>query len=78
MNSPRTTRLNALYERLKNANGISIGDLAREFEVSTKTIQRDFKDLQSLGAYKSGRMLLLDKKRARDNLKSDELIVLGF
>lgn len=78
MTSPRTTRLNALYERLKNANGISISDLAREFEVSTKTIQRDFKDLQSLGAYKSGRMLLLDKKRAIDNLKSDERIVLGI
>ena len=50
MNSPRTTRINLLYERLKSANGISIGDLAREFEVSTKTIARDFRELQNLGA----------------------------
>ncbi len=48
MNSPRTTRINLLYERLKNANGISIGDLAREFEVSTKTIARDFTELKIL------------------------------
>ena len=37
MNSPRTTRINMLYERLKRANGISISDLASEFEVSAKT-----------------------------------------
>lgn len=43
MNSPRTTRINLLYERLKSTNGIRIGDLAREFEVSTKTIARDFR-----------------------------------
>ena len=76
--SPKATRLNALYERLKNSNGVSIGELAKEFEVSTKTIQRDFKALQGLGAYKSGHLLFLDKKRARDNLKSDERIVLGI
>lgn len=78
MNSPRTTRINMLYERLKNANGISISDLACEFEVSTKTIARDFKELQSFGAYKVGQLLCLDKKRASDDLKSDERIVLGI
>ena len=78
MTAPKATRLNALYERLKNSNGISIGDLAKEFEVSTKTIQRDFKALQGLGAYKSGHLLFLDKKRAKDNLKSDERVVLGI
>ena len=62
MNSPRTTRINLLYERLKNSNGISIGDLAREFGVSTKTIARDFAELRNLGAYKVGQLLCLDKK----------------
>lgn len=61
MNSPRTMRINLLYERLKSANGIRIGDLAREFEVSTKTIARDFRELQNLGAYKVGQLLRLDK-----------------
>ena len=73
MNSPRTTRINLLYERLKSANGIRIGDLAREFEVSTKTIARDFRELQNLGAYKVGQLLYLDKKRASDDLQSDAL-----
>lgn len=61
MNSPRTMRINLLYERLKSANGIRIGDLAREFEVSTKTIARDFMELQNLGAYNAGQLLRLDK-----------------
>ncbi len=78
MNSPRATRINLLYERLKNANGISIGDLAREFEVSTKTIARDFAELKNFGAYKVGQLLYLDKKRAHDDLQSDERIVLGI
>ena len=73
MNSPRTTRINLLYERLKSANGIRISDLAREFEVSTKTIARDFRELQNLGAYKVGQLLYLDKKRASDDLQSDAL-----
>ena len=78
MNTPRTTRINMLYERLKSANGISISDLASEFEVSTKTIARDFRELQSLGAYKVGQLLYLDKKRASDDLQSDERIILGI
>lgn len=40
MSQTKTTRLNALYERLKGANGISIKDLAAEFEVSAKMIQQ--------------------------------------
>lgn len=78
MNSPRTTRINQLYERLKNSNGLRIVDLAKEFDVSTKTIQRDFAELQSLGAYKVGQLICLDKTRAKDDLKSDERIVLGI
>lgn len=74
MNSPRTMRINLLYERLKSANGIRIGDLAREFEVSTKTIARDFRELQNLGAYKVGQLLHLDKnvdKPTQDDLQSN-------
>ena len=78
MNTPRTTRINQLYERLKNSNGISPSDLAEEFGVSTKTIQRDFAELRNLGAYKVGQLLCLDKKRATDALKSDERIILGI
>ena len=49
MSQTKTARLNALYERLKSANGISMSDLAAEFEVSAKMIQRNFKALQRLG-----------------------------
>lgn len=78
MSQTKTTRLNALYERLKSANGISIKDLAKEFEVSAKTIQRDFKALQRFGAYKSGRLLYLDESLAKDELANDERVVLGI
>lgn len=61
MNSPRTTRINLLYERLKSANGARLGELARELGVSTKTIARDFRELQSLGAYKVGQLLCFHK-----------------
>lgn len=75
MNSPRTTRINLLYERLKSANGIRIGDLAREFEVSTKTIARDFKELQGLGAYKVGQLLCLDKILIKMQTKNARVII---
>lgn len=61
MNSPRTMRINLLYERLKSANGVRLGELAKELGVSTKTLQRDFKELQKLGAYKVGQLLCFDK-----------------
>ena len=78
MSQTKTARLNALYERLKGANGISMSDLAAEFEVSAKTIQRDFKALQRFGAYKSGRLLYLDESLAKDELANDERVVLGI
>ncbi len=78
MSRTKSTRLNALYERLKNSGGLSYEQLAFEFGVSQKTLQRDFKDLQRLGAYKSGRLLCLDKARAQDELNSDERVVLGI
>ena len=78
MSRTKSTRLNALYERLKNGGRVSYEQLSREFGVSQKTLQRDFKDLQRLGAYKSGRLLCLDKARAQDELNSDERVVLGI
>lgn len=78
MSFKKSARLNQIYERLKNSSGVSFDDLAREFEVSKKTIARDFKALQDLGAYKNGQLLCLDKKKAKDNLKSDERVVLGI
>ncbi len=78
MSHAKSTRINALYERLRNANGLRIIDLAREFGVSPKTIARDFAELQQLGAYKVGQLICLDKTRAKDDLKSDERIVLGI
>lgn len=62
MSSKKSLRLNLLYERLKNTSGVSFDDLAREFEVSKKTIARDFKALQSRGAYKNGQLLCLDER----------------
>lgn len=78
MSSKKSLRLNQLYERLKNTSGVSFDDLAREFEVSKKTISRDFKALQSRGAYKNGQLLCLDERLAQDDLKSDERVVLGI
>lgn len=78
MSSKKSLRLNLLYERLKNTSGVSFDDLAREFEVSKKTIARDFKALQSRGAYKNGQLLCLDERLAQDDLKSDERVVLGI
>lgn len=78
MNYDKATRLNQLYERIKNANGVRMCDLAREFGVSTKTLQRDFKELQNLGAHKVGQLVCLDTARAKDELKSDERVVLGI
>lgn len=54
MSQTKTTRLNALYERLKSANGVSIGELAKEFEVSAKTIQRILRLCKGLGRIKVG------------------------
>lgn len=78
MSFKKSFRLNQLYERLKNTSGVSFDDLASEFEVSKKTIARDFKALQSRGAYKNGQLLCLDERLAKDDLKSDERVVLGI
>lgn len=74
----KNSRLNALYERLKRANGLSMSALAAEFGVSVKTLQRDFNALRNFGAYKVGRLLFLDAKRAKDDLSGDERVIVGI
>lgn len=74
----KSKRLEMLYDRIKRANGISLKALCAEFGVSAKTLQRDFKDLQTLGAYKNGRLIFIDKTRAKDGLNTDERVVVGI
>ena len=47
-------RINQIYEMLKNnTHGMTITELAKELDVSTKTIQRDlYKVLSDFGAIK--------------------------
>ena len=72
-------RLNQIYEILKNnSQGFNITELSKEFEVSTKTIQRDLVELQKYGAIKVGRTWKIDPKQKEDNLSSNEKMVLGI
>lgn len=74
------SRINQIYEQLSiNPTGITIGDLAKQLEVSTKTIQRDlYEVLAEFGAVKEGRYWKIDTKKANDNLGANERIVLGI
>lgn len=74
----KQSRHQAILERLRGECGASIGDLARELNVSTKTIQRDLANLAHFGVRKNGRMLVLDKSLAQDGLNSDERVILGI
>lgn len=71
-------RINALYNRLKkSSSGVSIKELADEFEVSTKTIQRYlYEELALLGAVKIGRNWKIDENMAQDSLKNHQRLVL--
>lgn len=72
-------RLNQIYEILKNNSyGMNITELSKEFEVSTKTIQRDLVELQKYGAIRVGRTWKIDPKLKEDNLSSNEKMVLGI
>ncbi|GGD49967.1 transcriptional regulator [Malaciobacter pacificus] len=72
-------RLNQIYEILKNnTHGINITELANEFDVSTKTIQRDLKELEKFGAIREGRTWKIDPKLKEDNLSSNEKMILGI
>lgn len=77
--NPKIERISYIYERISRSNGVTISELAKELNVSTKTIQRDLHEvLSSAGVVCDGRTWKLDKSRATDDLKSDERIILGI
>ena len=73
-------RINQIYEMLKNnVHGMTITELSKELDVSTKTIQRDlYEVLNSFGAIKEGRYWKIDPKLQEDNLASNEKMILGI
>jgi len=79
-NNSKWERINTIYELLKQScDGLSIQELSKQMNVSTKTIQRDlYEVLGEYGAIKQGRLWKLDAKRSEDNLNSNERIILGI
>jgi predicted DNA-binding transcriptional regulator YafY len=73
-------RINQIYEMLKNnVHGMTITELSKELDVSTKTIQRDLHEvLKDFGAIKEGRTWKIDPKLTQDNLASNEKLILGI
>uniref|UniRef100_UPI0040487DE2 helix-turn-helix transcriptional regulator n=1 Tax=Aliarcobacter sp. TaxID=2321116 RepID=UPI0040487DE2 len=73
-------RINQIYEMLKNnVHGMTITELSKELDVSTKTIQRDlYEVLSDFGAIKEGRTWKIDPKLTQDNLASNEKLILGI
>ena len=62
-----------------NVHGFTIAELAKELDVSTKTIQRDlYEVLSDLGAIKEGRTWKIDPKLASDDLNTNERLILGI
>ena len=63
------TRLSMILARLNDGESLSVKELAEEFNVSTKTIQRDFNErLYSFHIYKDGR-----KWRMQDGFKIERI-----
>ena len=79
-NNSKWERINTIYELLKQScDGLSIQELSKQMNVSTKTIQRDlYEVLGEYGAIRQGRLWKLDTKRSEDNLNSNERIILGI
>ena len=73
-------RINLIYEMLKNnTHGMTITELLKELDVSTKTIQRDlYEVLNEFGAIKEGRTWKINPKLTQDNLASNEKLILGI
>ena len=73
-------RINLIYEMLKNnTHGMTITELSKELDVSTKTIQRDlYEVLNEFGAIKEGRTWKINPKLTQDNLASNEKLILGI
>jgi hypothetical protein len=62
-----------------NVHGMTITELSKELDVSTKTIQRDlYEVLNDFGAIKEGRTWKIDPKLTQDNLASNEKMILGI
>ena len=78
--STKYNRINQVYAMLKNnVHGMTIAELAKELDVSTKTIQRDlYEVLKGLGAVKEGRNWKIDPKLANDDLNTNERLILGI
>ncbi|WP_323587395.1 helix-turn-helix transcriptional regulator [Aliarcobacter butzleri] len=74
------SRINQIYTMLKdNIHGLSITELSKQLNVSTKTIQRDLYDvLSNFGAIKQGRNWKIDPKLSQDSLASNEKLILGI
>lgn len=79
-NNSKYNRINQIYEMLKNnTHGMTITELSKELEVSTKTIQRDlYEVLNEFGAIKEGRTWKIDPKLTQDNLATNEKLILGI
>lgn len=77
LENSKTKRINIIYEKLlQSPLGLSIGELAKELEVSTKTIQRDlYGELVQYGVIKEGRKWRIDHSKAQDVGNEDEQIV---
>ncbi len=73
-------RINQIYEILKNnTHGMTITELSKELDVSTKTIQRYlYEVLNEFGAIKEGRTWKINPKLTKDNLASNEKLILGI
>ena len=73
-------RINQIYEMLKNnVHGMTITELSKELDVSTKTIQRDlYEVLNDFGAIKEGRTWKINPKLTQDSLASNEKLILGI
>lgn len=72
-------RLNSIWQRLREGEVLSVKDLAEEFNVSTKTIQRDFNErlIQKLPIEKNGHKWKVKDGHSIDkNLSFEEDLVL--
>jgi len=72
-------RLNSIWQRLREGEVLSVKELAEEFNVSTKTIQRDFNErlIHKLPIEKQGHMWKVKNGHSLDkNLSFEEDLVL--
>ncbi len=74
-------RLNSIWQRLREGEVLSVKDLAQEFNVSTKTIQRDFNErlIHKLPIEKQGHKWKVKDGHSLDkNLSFEENLVLDI